>query len=147
VRRIPGRAWITALLLLLTVVQVALGLPYTTTALVAAALLVGLASHGMKIVTDTAVQTECDDAFRGRVFSVYDTLFNVCLVGGLVLGAFVLPPSGKSYGVLGFVAAGYLGVAVWYGVASARLARRHRVTASPEAVAVGPRRSSTDDGP
>ncbi len=126
VRRIPGWVWVTSLLVLLTVVQVTLGLPYTTEALVPAAMLVALASQGMKIVTDTAVQTECDDAYRGRIFSVYDTLYNVCLVGGLVLGALVLPPNGKSYGVLAFIAVGYLAVAAWYGPASSRLARHHR---------------------
>jgi hypothetical protein len=62
-----------------------------------------------------------DDDFRGRVFSVYDTLFNVTFVAALLVGAFVLPPSGISYPALVAVAAVYVLAAVCY----ARITRRH----------------------
>jgi hypothetical protein len=62
-----------------------------------------------------------EDDFRGRVFSVYDTLFNVSYVVALLVGAFLLPPSGISYPLLVAVAAGYLLTAFAY----ARLVRRH----------------------
>ena len=123
-RRMPGRRWIVAMLALAALVGVTLGVWYTTTTMVAAAFLAGLAAQGMKIVTDTAIQTECDDVFRGRVFSVYDTLFNVCLVAGLLLGALSLPDTGRSYAVLTGVSAGYLAIAGWYAWASGRWARR-----------------------
>ena len=55
------------------------------------------------------------------MFSVYDTLFNVTFVTALVVGAFVLPPSGISYPVLAAVGAGYLLAAFCY----ARITRRH----------------------
>lgn len=123
-RRTTPRHWITALLVLTAIVEVALGVWYTTATLVPAAFLVGAAAQGIKIVTDTTLQTVCEDDFRGRVFSVYDTLFNVCLVAGLVLGAVTLPASGKSYAVLGVIAAGYLAIGAWYTWASGLPTRR-----------------------
>jgi hypothetical protein len=38
---------------------------------------------------------------------VYDTVFNGAFLVAAVLAAFALPPSGKSYVVLGVVVAGY----------------------------------------
>ena len=59
-----------------------------------------------------------EDDFRGRVFAVYDTLFNVTYVVALVAAAFLLPPSGRSPAVLVAVAAVYLATAglYWSGV-------------------------------
>jgi hypothetical protein len=57
---------------------------------------------------DTTLQETVDDDFRGRVFSVYDTLFNVAFVVALVLAAFVLPASGISYPLLVAVGVGYV---------------------------------------
>jgi hypothetical protein len=64
------------------------------------------------------VQYECDDGFQGRVFSVYDTLFNISFVGGLLFGAFTLPETGRSYVVLALTATGFAAVAAWYAWAS-----------------------------
>ena len=67
----------------------------------------------MKICVDTTLQETVDDDYRGRVFSVYDTLFNVTFVVALLVAAVVLPPSGVSYRrCLVAVAAGYLLAAV-----------------------------------
>jgi hypothetical protein len=62
-----------------------------------------------------------DDDFRGRVFSVYDTLFNVTYVVALLVGAFTLPPSGISYWALLVLGAGYVLTALAY----SRITRRH----------------------
>ena len=78
------------------------------------AFFLGLAAQGIKIVVDTLVQSHVDDAFRGRVFSLYDVLFNVAFVAAAAVGAVVLPLDGKSYAVLGTVALGYLVTALWY---------------------------------
>jgi hypothetical protein len=55
-----------------------------------------------------------EDDFRGRVFSVYDTLFNVAFVAALLVGALVLPASGVSYPLVAAVGAGYVAAAVGY---------------------------------
>jgi MFS family permease len=120
IRRTSPRVWVTGLLLLTAVTQLLLGGLYRVESLLPAALLVGLAAQGVKIVVDTTVQYECDDAFQGRVFSVYDTLFNMSFVLGLLAGAFTLPASGRSYVVLVLVGIGWAGAGLWYGWAASR---------------------------
>jgi MFS family permease len=120
IRRTSPRAWVTSLLVLTAVAQLSLGGLYRVESLLPAALLVGLAAQGVKIVVDTTVQYECDDAFQGRVFSVYDTLFNMSFVLGLLIGAFTLPSTGRSYAVLVLVGLGWAAAGVWYGWAASR---------------------------
>ena len=45
-----------------------------------AAVLLGFTAQGIKISVDTLVQRTIADEFRGRVFALYDTLFNLTLV-------------------------------------------------------------------
>jgi predicted MFS family arabinose efflux permease len=123
-RRIGGWRWVTAMMATLAVVVPALGLPYQQALLVIAVATVGMVTQGTKIIVDTALQVECADDFRGRVFSVNDTAFNLCFVGGLFLGALVLPPDGHAPGVLVAIAVAYAAVALWYGVVGGRHARR-----------------------
>ena len=121
VRRIGKPRWITVLLVVAGVSQVALGVLFVPPAIVLAALFLGFVSQGVKICVDTTLQEWVEDDYRGRVFSVYDTLFNVTFVVALLVGAFVLPASGISYGLLVGVGIGYLLTAVAY----ARITRRH----------------------
>jgi MFS family permease len=120
-RRVGKPVWITGLLVLAGVVELALGAPYTKPALLACALLLGIAAQGVKISVDTTVQESIDDDFRGRVFSVYDTLFNVMYVLAAVAGVFGLPDTGKSYPMLVIVAIGYLVAAALFLLATRRL--------------------------
>jgi hypothetical protein len=114
VRRTGKRWWVTVLLAGGGLVQLGLGLPFRPPTVVAAALVLGFVAQGVKICVDTTLQEVVDDDFRGRVFSVYDTLFNVTYVVALVIGAFVLPASGVSHGALVAVGAGYVLTAVLY---------------------------------
>ena len=122
--RITRRAWVLGLLATAAVTQVLPGALYTEPALLVAAFFLGLASQGIKIVVDTIVQTHVDDAFRGRVFSLYDVIFNVAFVAAAAVGSVVLPDTGKSYVVLGAVSAGYALTALWYARVSVRGASR-----------------------
>lgn len=112
--RITRRAWVLGLLGTAAFTQIIPGGFYTEPALLVAAFFLGLASQGIKIVVDTLVQTHVDDLFRGRVFSLYDVIFNIAFVAAAAVGAVVLPDSGKSYAVLGAIAVGYALTAVWY---------------------------------
>ena len=112
--RIRQRTWVLTLLVGAAVTQLFPGALYTEPALLVTAYFLGVASQGIKIVVDTLVQTQVDDVFRGRVFSLYDVIFNVAFVAAAVVGALVLPVDGKSYAVLVSLAAGYLVTAVWY---------------------------------
>lgn len=111
-RQIGKPQWIAALLLAAGVVEVVLGAPYTMAALLPASFLLGIVAQGVKISVDTTMQESVSDVFRGRVFSVYDTLFNIMFVAAAAVGAVLLPTSGKSYVMLAVVAAGYVLTAV-----------------------------------
>jgi len=109
--------WPALLLVVAAVVEVALGLPYTMPLLLLAAVVLGFVSQAIKICVDTLVQQEVEDLFRGRVFALYDTLFNVTLVVAAVLTAVALPENGYSpTGVItigvayALIGAGYLRV-------------------------------------
>jgi MFS family permease len=123
-RRIGAWRWIAWLLAGTAVVVVAFGLPFRPGLLVMAVLFINIATQGIKIVVDTALQHECDDAYRGRVFSINDTAFNLCFVVGLFVAALVLPPDGHSPAALLVVGSGYALVTAWYVVAAGRWARR-----------------------
>jgi MFS family permease len=112
--RVARRTWVVGLLVGAAVTQVLPGSLYTEPAVLVAAFFLGLASQGIKIVVDTLVQTHVDDAFRGRVFSLYDVIFNVAFVAAAAAGAVVLPVTGRSYAVLAAIAVGYLATAAWY---------------------------------
>ncbi len=87
-----------------------------------AALLLGFVAQGVKISVDTLVQQQVDDLFRGRVFALYDALFNVTLVVAAVLTATVLPEDGRSPVSVIVIAIGYAVTAFGY----LRLSRRVR---------------------
>jgi MFS family permease len=123
-RRIGAWRWVAWLLAGTAAAILAFGLPFRPELLIVAVLAVNIASQGIKIVVDTALQHECDDIYRGRVFSVNDTAFNLCFVLGLFAGAAVLPPDGRAPAVLVIVVIGYALVAAWYAVVGGRWAKR-----------------------
>ncbi|WP_328502397.1 MFS transporter [Streptomyces sp. NBC_00457] len=111
----PGR-WIVVCAAAAAVLELALGLPFAAAPMLVAAFVLGLSTQGAKIATDTIVQSSVDDGFRGRVFSVYDVLFNAAFVGAAAVAAVMLPPDGRS-------AALVVTVAVIYGAVAATMAR------------------------
>ncbi|MFJ6410338.1 MFS transporter [Streptomyces hydrogenans] len=90
-----------------------LALSFTPAPFLVAAFVLGLITQGAKIATDTVVQTQVDDAYRGRVFSLYDVLFNVAFVAAAGVAALMLPPDGRSPLLIVLVAAGYAGIALF----------------------------------
>ncbi|MEU9333064.1 MFS transporter [Streptomyces sp. NPDC048290] len=116
--------WIAVCSASAAVLEPALGLPFTTVPLLAAAFVLGLTTQGAKIATDTVVQSTVDDGFRGRIFALYDVLFNVAFVSAAGVAALMLPPDGRSVPLVLTVAAIYAGVAA----AMARFDRRVSVT-------------------
>ena len=67
------------------------------------------------------VQRHVDDAFRGRVFSVYDVLFNATFVLGAALAAVFVPPSGVSAAVVVAMVLVYAALATGWTVRARRL--------------------------
>ncbi|MFF4832378.1 MFS transporter [Streptomyces sp. NPDC001315] len=111
----PGR-WIVVCSASAAVLVLTLSLPFAEAPMFAAAFVLGLITQGAKIATDTVVQSSVEDGFRGRIFSVYDVLFNVAFVGAAAVAAVMLPPDGRSVPLVVFVA-------VVYGVVAMTMAR------------------------
>jgi hypothetical protein len=75
---------------------------------------------------DTIAQTIISDAYRGRVFSFYDMIFNGLYVAGFAVAAVILPPTGKSYAALMLIGCGYAVAAAVYWLG----ARNHKSVAT-----------------
>ncbi|MGW5634800.1 MFS transporter [Streptomyces sp. NPDC003832] len=114
----PGR-WIVVCAGTAAVLEPALGLQFAVVPMLLTAFVLGLTTQGAKIATDTVVQSSVDDGFRGRVFSLYDVLFNVAFVGAAGVAALMLPPDGRSVALV-------VTVAVIYGAVAAAMARFER---------------------
>lgn len=113
-RRLGLAGWMTACLVAPVVFVPALGLSFTLVPCLIAALLLGVVTQGTKICADTMVQESVEDEYRGRVFAIYDVLFNVAFVAAALVTALVLPLSGRSVGVVLGVAGVYALTAVLY---------------------------------
>jgi MFS family permease len=100
------------------VFQLLPGAIYAKVALMVAAFLLGLTAQCIKICVDTLVQAHVADEFKGRVFVLYDMIFNVALVVAAVIAAVILPADGKSVIILIVMAVGYLLVAVAFTLVS-----------------------------
>ncbi|MDR6977009.1 MFS family permease [Streptomyces sp. 3330] len=114
----PAR-WIAVCAAAAAVLVLALMLPFTQVTTFVAAFVLGLVTQGAKIATDTIVQSSVEDGFRGRIFSLYDVLFNVAFVGAAAVAALMLPPDGRSRALV-------VTVAVIYGTVAATMARFER---------------------
>ncbi|MFB7301352.1 MFS transporter [Streptomyces rubiginosohelvolus] len=112
VGRLGRYGWIVGCAGAAAVLVPALGLSFTPVPMLIAAFVLGVVTQGSKIATDTVVQTSVDDSFRGRVFSLYDVLFNVAFVSAAGVAALMLPPDGRSVTVLAVVSVLYAVVAV-----------------------------------
>jgi MFS family permease len=113
-RRFGAVSWPGAMLAISAVLEIALVLPYSMPWLLLGALLLSLTSQATKISVDTVIQHEISDAFRGRVFALYDMLFNLALVLAAVLTALVLPEDGHSPPSVFALAAGWAMAAMGY---------------------------------
>ncbi|GGR74760.1 MFS transporter [Streptomyces humidus] len=112
--------WIAVCAAVAAVLELALMLPFAQLTTFTAAFVLGLVTQGAKIATDTVVQACVEDGFRGRIFSLYDVLFNVAFVGAAAVAALMLPADGRSPGLVVTVSVIYGAVAG----AMVRFARR-----------------------
>lgn len=61
--------------------------------------LLGAAAQIVKLCADTAMQIDVDDALRGHVFTVQDSLFWMAFIGAIAAAAVVIPADGHSPGL------------------------------------------------
>ena len=58
--------------------------------------LLGAAGQVVKLCADTAMQIDVDDALRGHVFTVQDSLFWVSFIAAITAAAAVIPADGHA---------------------------------------------------
>ncbi|ALO09685.1 Putative membrane protein [Streptomyces venezuelae] len=112
VGRLGPFGWMTLCAGIAAVLEPMLGLFFDPVPFLVAVFVLGLITQGAKIATDTVVQTNVDDAYRGRVFSLYDVLFNVAFVAAAGIAALMLPPDGRSPLLVVLVAVLYAAIAL-----------------------------------
>lgn len=120
-RQIPSWAWVCTVLGATALAVLTVGPTFAKALFVIPVFVLNMAAQSTKIIVDTALQHQCADEFRGRVFSVNDTAFNLTFVVGLFIAAVALPADGRSVSAVVAVAAGYAGLAVWYAVVGRRV--------------------------
>jgi MFS family permease len=132
-RWLSKAAWITLMLGLGGVVTGLLGPAFAQLPFLAISLMLGLVAQGVAICSTTIIQQRMGDDFRGRVFALYDLMFNVPFVIGAVVAAQLIPEDGRSYLLIAVASAGYLLAAAGYA-----LANRQELLAGPDPAAPPP---------
>ncbi|WP_405159760.1 MFS transporter [Nocardia sp. NBC_01499] len=84
--------------------------------LLVGAFLLGLAGQTIKLTGDATMQIDIDDARRGQVFALQDTVFNIAFILAIAGAALVIPDDGRSLPVIlsgaGIYCAGIAAIAV-----------------------------------
>ncbi|MEO3855690.1 MFS transporter [Acrocarpospora sp. B8E8] len=124
-QRFRIETWIPMMLVAAGALEFVLCVPFWEPGFLVAGFVLGITGQSIKICTDTVVQRDIEDAYLGRIFSIYDFLFNGMFVVGVSIAALLLPPNGRSVGVLSLIC-------VLYGVSALayRAIARQPVTAT-----------------
>ncbi|MEU5690600.1 MFS transporter [Actinosynnema sp. NPDC020468] len=108
VDRFGRRGVVVGALVLAAVTQVGLGLPMLLPTILVASFLLTYAGQTIKLCVDASVQGDVGDEVRGRVFALYDTLFNASQVAAVSVAAALVPLDGRSPGLVLAATAVYL---------------------------------------
>lgn len=120
-QRLGIRPWIITLVVVSALVQAFPGTWFVHPALVAASFLLGLGIQSLKNCVDTLAQAHVDDSLKGRVFIIFDMVFNTSMVLGAVIGALILPTDGASVPIFLGAAAAFLVIGLSFAALSRRL--------------------------
>ncbi len=120
-RRLGPAGWITTCFFGAAAAEYIFVVFLTIPVLLGGAFALGVAAQGAKICVDSIVQTWVDDAYRGRVFSFYDVVFNAAFVLAALVAVLVVPVDGYSRLLYGGIATLYLLTAVVHGLSERRL--------------------------
>jgi MFS family permease len=123
VKRVTKDQWITVWLAIGGIVMLVLGPTFNQVTYLVVGFAMGLSAQSVKICVDTTVQETVDDAYLGRVFSLYDMLFNVAYVIGPAIAIPFLPESGKAYPVVITIGVLYLVAGAAYAMLTRQLNR------------------------
>lgn len=90
------------------VTQVALAVFLSMPAVLVSAFVIGLAGQVVKLCADAAVQSDIGDEKLGRVFALYDVVFNAGYVLAVTVAALLSPPDGMAPWLFGSAALIYV---------------------------------------
>lgn len=125
--RLLGRTTTMVSLMVVAAGTVAVcGPRFSLMATIIAAPLLAFTYQAVKVCVDAIVQSDCDDAYVGRVFALYDTLNNVFYVSAFVVGALVVPFDGRSAPLILTMGGLYLCAGLAYGLWRRRYTRTAR---------------------
>jgi MFS family permease len=124
VKRTSKDVWITAWLVIGGIITIILGPTFNQLAFLALGFGMGLSAQCVKICADTTVQQEVDDQYMGRVFSLYDMLYNVAYVIGPAIAVPFMPDTGRSYLLVLAIGALYLAAGAGYAALTVRTTTR-----------------------
>ncbi|MFD0657228.1 MFS transporter [Thermocatellispora tengchongensis] len=96
-QRFRIETWVPIMLVTAGVTGVALCAPFQEWGFPVAGFVLGVTGQSVKICADTSVQRDADDAYLGRIFSIYDMLFNGMYV---LAAAFAAVPAADERQVL-----------------------------------------------
>jgi MFS family permease len=108
VHRIGRARTVRIALVVAAVTQLGLAAFLSLPAVMVAAFVIGMAGQVVKLCTDAAVQGEAGDDRLGRVFGLYDIVFNVGYVLAVAVTALLSPPDGRAPWLLAAAAGLYL---------------------------------------
>jgi MFS family permease len=112
VARFGRQRTVRAALVVAGIAVLALGLPMIMSTTLAAAFVLSTAGQVVKLSLDATVQADVSDDARGRVFALYDTVFNIGYVLAVAAAATVVPANGRATDLLLVPAAIYLTAAL-----------------------------------
>jgi MFS family permease len=113
--------------------QLALGVPMRLATVLLGAFVLSLAGQTIKLCLDAEVQSRVGDEARGRVFALYDTVFNISYVIATVVAAQLVADDGRSAVLMVGAAGVYLLGLVGYEL----LSRRGLAARRPAPVVMG----------
>ncbi|HET6705370.1 MFS transporter [Amycolatopsis sp.] len=123
IRRFGRLRAVLGALLLAAIAQSAFGLPMVLPLALLASFVITGAGQVLKLCVDSSIQLDVADEARGRVFALYDTLFNITQVAAVSLAALVVPDDGRSPGLLIAATVCYLVGGAGYVLARRRVIR------------------------
>jgi hypothetical protein len=134
-RRIGLVPWVASLLALAGLVELGCGLMFQVPYHLLGGLLLAFCAQGIKISVDTQLQRHVTDDYRGRVFALYDTVFNLALVVAATLTALVLPDNGRSSIAVLVIGVAYFATSAAYLHAGTRRSALMPAVAQPSGLA------------
>jgi MFS family permease len=121
------------------VIQIA-GAALVIPVMVVCGFFLGIAGQMIKLCADSAIQIDVDDALRGHVFAVQDSLFWVAFIISITAAATVVPDDGYAPAFVVFAAGFYLVGLVVHGIVGRRGTSTSAVADSPVGRPQGGRR-------